>query len=762
MRSRHLGTLLAFSLLAAAGAADALSITVTGNPGADGVSVNGGPGDPADATAISTDPANEATATGGRGGSSIDASGGAGGDASALAETNVAVPASARATATGGNGGDSTGFLHVAGDGGDASAEAHAIGAGGSQARAFATGGLGGRANGGAVVGGAGGAATLIDAVSGSDATALALEQRAVGGNGGNSLVGGAGGDAASTGDFENTAGGDLLVTLSAIGGSGGFGSTRGAAGGAHVGGSATSSGAGDAAIEAFARGAGALVLDPVSAHATGSGDASASLEAELLADGSSLSLTNAVDASAASGATIALRQTVKADAASESTLDVTKSAALLALEANAAGGDAAIFVRGSNAAGDVRLNGLAIGGGDPETTDPFDALAEFEATTNGDGHDIDITGVGAVGGAGGHGPLVRGGRAEVVATGTALGNSSVRIDVTATGGDGEEFHSGDASARAQGTGGGTEAVDVTAAALVDDNLYARAGNASAEAIAVGLGHVNALAIALGGVHDDPAPGGAGFARARASGASGQVEAVTSTSILFDGEQADDEQIGPIQVSLAASVAGDTAIAASSQRFDFAPGSDDAALDGFIRSAYHADPSLMAAVLAGNPLASAAGVRPRRELFALVELGITSGGGTAQTFEADIILGHPSGFISWDHVPEAALVSFLDPELDAAAFASLTLRSWDFDDPSDVYEVVFTSALDALAFLDDGRLFFAGEPTQRHLEIIFETTGAEGAFFLDLVVAAVPEPSALVLLVLTALAIRRVVASRPS
>jgi hypothetical protein len=737
-------------LLLAAGSADALTITVTGNAGADGVAVNGGPGDPADAIAISAGPANDATATGGRGGSSIDASGGAGGEASAVAETNVAAPASARATATGGKGGDSTGFLHVAGDGGDATAAAHAIGAGGSQARAFATGGRGGQANAGAVVGGAGGAATLIDAVSGSDATALVLEQRALGGDGGSSLVGGAGGDATSTGDFENTAGGDLLVTLSAIGGSGGFGPTRGAAGGARVGGSATSSGAGDAAIEAYARTAGALVLDPVSAHATGSGDASASLEAELLADGSTLTLDNDVDATAGSGAALAFRQTAKADAASESRLDVTRSAALLTLEANAEGGDAAIFVRGSNDAGDLRLGGQAIGGRDPDT-DPFEAIAQFEATTSGDGHDIEIGPAGAVGGDADHNPLARGGRAEVLATGVALGNSAVRINVLAEGGDGEEFHGGDAVARAEGSGGGTESVEVTAAAIGDGNLYARGGDASAEAIALGQGHVSALAIALGGVHDGSLSGGAGFARARASGANGQVEAVTSSQILFDGEQADDEQEGPIQVSLAASVAGDTAIAASSQRFDFAPGSDDAALDGFIRSAYHAGPSVMAAALAGNPLASAAGLRPRRELFALVELGIASGGGTAQTFEADIILGHPSGFDDFDDVPEAVLVSFLDPAIDSAAFGSLTLRSWDTRDVSDVYEVVFTSALDALAFLDDGRLLFDGEPTQRHLEIVFETTGAEGALFLDLVVAAVPEPSAALLLALSLL-----------
>jgi hypothetical protein len=734
LRSCHFGRLLAVSLLVAGGAADALTITVTGNAGADGVSVNGGPGDPADATAISTDPANEATATGGRGGHGEDASGGAGGDANALAETNVAEPAVARATATGGDGGNATGFLQVAGEGGAATAEAHAVGIGGSGAYAEATGGAGG--NGSAQAFGAGGgASTLIDAVSGSDPVALRLEQRAIGGSRGNF---GQDGAAVSTGDFDNAAGGDLLAVVIAIGGS------------ATVGGSASSSGAGDASIDARARTAGMLVLGPVSAHATGSGNASAALEAEQLADGSSLSLTNAVDASAGSGAAIALRQTVKAEAASESILDVAKSAALLELEANAEGGDARIFVRGSNDAGDVRLGGQAIGG-DPDSTDPFDAIAEFQATTTGDGHDIEIgpaaIPAGAIGGEANHNPSVRAGHAEVLATGVALGNSAVRINVLAQGGDGEEFFGGDATARAEGSGGGTEAVEVTAAALGDDNLYARAGDASAEAIANGQGFVSALAIALGGVHDGSAPGGAGFARARASGASGQVEAVASTSILFDGEQADDEQDAPIQVQLAAPVAGDTAVAASSHRFDFSPGSDDAAVDGFIRSAYHADPAVMAAALAGNPLASAAGVRPRRELFALVEMNAISSGGIAQTFEADIVLGG-SGFDEWDDIPEAVLVSFLDPELDSAAFGSLTLRSWDVRDPGDVYEVVFTSALDALAFLDDGRLLFAGEPTQRHLEIVFETTGAEGAFFLDLVVAAVPEPSAALLLAL--------------
>jgi hypothetical protein len=758
--------LLAASLLPLS-AARALTITVNGTAGASGAGVDGGPGGPADADAISGDPTNMATANGGLGGSATNANGGEGGAATANAETNVGAPATARATANGGRGGNSTGAAGVGGDGGDATAEAHATGAGGSVARAIATGGNGGSATTGALSGGNGGGATLDGAVSGSDSTALVLEQTATGGDGGGGSLGsdgGDGGDATSIGDFTNAAGGDLSVTLRATAGVGAPGFTGSGTGGtARVGGSATSSGSGDASIEATARGT-TLALDPLLAHATGSGDASASLDAQQLSDDVDLSLTNALDAVAAGGGAVTLRQGVSADGDTESVLDVTRSASLLALEANAEGGNAAISVRGSNDAGDVRLGGRATGGEHPESA-PFIAVAEFQAHTSGDGHDIEIgsaaSPAGATGGASGSG--VRGGDAEVVATATALGNSAVFINVTAEGGPGQERESGAATVRAEGTGGGTEAVDVTAAALGDFELYAIGGNADAEAIANGLGAVSALAIAEGGVHDSIGPGGSGFARARAGGASGVAEAVARTATLFDGEDADDEQIGRIEVGLAASVAGETAVAAASSRFDFLPGSNDPAFDGYIRSLYQPDASTVAAAVAGNPLAAAAPPPPDdTELFSLVELGATSSGGAAQTFTATITIGDPGGFGEYDDVPEGILVSFLDPVLDAAAFGSLTLRSFDEQDPGDVYEVTFANALDALGFLDDGRLVFAGEPTLRHLEIIFETTGADGAFFLDLIVQTVPEPSALALLALAALALRSVVASRPS
>jgi hypothetical protein len=759
--------LLLVAFLLSAPAAHALSIVVTGNAGTTTGTpgVDGGPGDPADANAVSGDASNDATATGGDGGGGTNANGGAGGAATANAETNVAAPATALATATGGNGGGSIGGPGSAGDGGDATAEAHASGVGGSEARALATGGAGGSAVGGALQGGAGGDATLDDAVSGSDASALVLEQTAVGGNGGGGFVGGDGGDATTSGDFTNAAGGDLAVTLRATAGAAGFGNTPGTGGTARVGGSATSSGAGNASIEATARGE-TLVLDPLLAHATGTGDASASLDAEQVGEDVGLSLTNAVDAVADGGGSIALRQSVSADGDTESVLDVTRSAPLLELEANASGGNAAIAVRGSNDAGDVRLGGRATGGDDAET-DPLDAVAVFEAHTSGDGHDIEIGSVadpaGATGGDGDPGPDISGGDAEVEATATALGNSAVRIDVTAEGGRGQEFQSGDATVRAEGSGGGTEAVEVTAAALGDFELFAIGGNADAEAIANGLGAVSALAIAHGGVHDGNEPGGSGFARARASGASGRVEALASTATLFDGEDADDEQIGTIGVGLAASVAGETAVAASSSRLDFTPGSNDPAFDGFIRSLYQPDDSVVAAAVAGNPQAAAAPPPPDdTRLFSLVELGAVSGGGGARTFTAMITIGDPSGFDEYDDVPEGILVSFLDPALDDASFGSLTLRSWDAADPTDIYEITFATALDALGFLDDGRLVFAGEPTLRQLEIVFETTGAEGGFFLDLIVQTVPEPSALALLAFAALAGRRVVASRSS
>jgi hypothetical protein len=748
-------------------AAHALTIIVTGNAGTtSGVpGVDGGPGDPADANAVSGDATNVADATGGQGGGGTGANGGAGGAATANAETNVAAPASAHARATGGRGGSSVGGNAAAGDGGDATASAQATGTGGSQARATATAGDGGNASGGALSGGDGGDAILDDAVSGSDPDALALEQTAIAGDGGHGWVAGAGGDATSTGDFTNAAGGDLSVLLRATAGIGGSGNTDGADGTARVGGSATSSGAGEASIEATARGV-TLVLDPLLAHATGSGDASASLDAQQLAEGLGLSLTNALDAVSDGGGSITLRQSVSADGDTESVLDVTRSAPLLELEANAEGGNAAISVRGSNDAGDVRLDGRATGGEDPET-DPLDASAVFEAQTSGDGHDIEIGSAanpaGARGGVGDPGPDIAGGDAEVVATATALGNSAVRINVTAEGGPGGEIQSGNATVRAEGTGGGTELVDVRAAALGDFDLFAIGGNSDAEAIANGLGAVSALAIAQGGVHDGNAPGGSGFARARASGASGGVEAIASTATLFDGEQADDEQIGTIGVGMAASVAGETAVAAASSRFDFLPGSNDPAFDGFIRSLYQPDDAAVAAAVAGNPRAAAAPPPPDdTDLFSLVELGATSGGGLAQTFTATITIGDPGGFDEYDDVPEGILVSFLDPVFDAAAFGSLTLRSFDEQDPGDVYEVTFANALDALGFLDDGRLVFVGEPTLRHLEIVLETTGAEGGFFLDLIVQTVPEPAALALLALGALALRSVVASRPT
>jgi hypothetical protein len=455
----------------------------------------------------------------------------------------------------------------------------------------------------------------------------------------------------------------------------------------------------------------------------------------------------------------------VKAEAASESILDVTKSVALLELEANAEGGDAAILVRGSNDAGDVRLAGQAIGGEDPGAA-PLDAVAEFEAHTTGDGHDIEIgtssRPAGAIGGAGSQRPTVRGGHAEVLATGVALGNSAVRVDVVAEGGDDDDgIVGGNATTHAEGSGGGTEAVDVTATAIGGGSPFIGiGGNAVAEALASGLGSVSARAIAIGGSHYEARRplGGEAFARAGASGASGSAEAVASTTVLFDSAEADDEQPIPITVGLAATLAGDVAVAASSRQGEFRAGTEAPDLDGFVRSAYHADAALLAAALAGNPLASAGPLaNPADQAFALVELGLRSGGGAARTFTASIVLGRDGSnvFEDLDPMPEGVLISFLDPEIDATAFGSLTVRSWDVRNPGDAYEIVFASALDALAFFDDGRLVFGGLPRQRHLELVFETTGAEGELFVDFLIAAVPEPVAGALLVLAAVGLRR-------
>jgi len=752
---------VASSLLLGSGA-EAITIVVTGAPGANGgTGVDGGPGDPAAAIAITVDPENGATATAGRGGNGgVGGSGGAGGDAEAVAETNAAGHAHALATATGGVGGLASDPSQLGGDGGSAEARAVASGAGGSGAVATATGGAGGTNSLGA--GGSGGDATLVDAVSGSDSTALALEQRATGGG-----AVSRGGDATSTGDCENPGGGDLHVTLVAIGGS------AFEAGGAHVGGSVTSTGAGDAMLEAIARTGtgvtgGALEIDPLLAHATGTGDATASLEAELLTGSKILSLTNQVDAIAGPDAAITLRQTVKAGQASESILDVSKSAAQLLLDARAVGGDASIVVRGSNDAGSLRMSGEAIGG-TRSGIESFDAHATFDAQTSGDGHDIEIGYEGgraqAIGGRGSR--RVEGGTARVDARATALGDSAVRIDVGALGGRAVDFVGGDAFANAEGRGSGVQPVNVIATAIGDDGFYGNGGDARAEALAAGEGTVEARAIARGGTswgragHFD----GSAFARAEASGATGRAQALASSERLFDGEYSDDDQVGRIEVGIAATVVEHVAIAASTRFLDFgesAPGPD---LDAFVRAAYAPSAAVLDEALSGNPNAYAAPVGQPRGLRALVEFRATALEGAAQSFSADIVLGAPyGGFRNFDPKPEAMLISFLDPELGAAAFGSLTLRSFDTRAPEDVFELSFSDPLDALAFLDDGRLVFGGLPRERHLEIVFETTGAEGEFFLDFIVAAVPEPSAATLVALALCAARsmkRAVASRP-
>jgi hypothetical protein len=183
-----------------------------------------------------------------------------------------------------------------------------------------------------------------------------------------------------------------------------------------------------------------------------------------------------------------------------------------------------------------------------------------------------------------------------------------------------------------------------------------------------------------------------------------------------------------------------------------------------VRAAFAPESALLDLALAGNPRAQATLPPARPKLpIALVEVQARSRAGAPQVLEASIVLD--GSFRSFDDQVKAIQFSFLDPELDSSALASLTLRSWDTRNPADIYEITFATALDALAFLDDRRLVFGGVPHARHLEIILETTGADGDFFLDLVVAAVPEPSLAALLALALLAAplaRRVVASRPS
>jgi hypothetical protein len=193
-------------------------------------------------------------------------------------------------------------------------------------------------------------------------------------------------------------------------------------------------------------------------------------------------------------------------------------------------------------------------------------------------------------------------------------------------------------------------------------------------------------------------------------------------------------------------------IAASTHFQEFAAGALAPGVDASIHAVYTPTQVLLDDALSGNPQAASAPFPQPWALRSLVEFRASAREGVTQTLTASIMLGSRSGFRDFEPRPEGILVSFLDPEIDAAGFGSLTLRSWDTRAPGDVYEVSFASTLDALAFFDDGRLAFGGEPRERILELVFETSGLEGELFLDFIVAAVPEPGLPLLLGLAALA----------
>lgn len=398
----------------------------------------------------------------------------------------------------------------------------------------------------------------------------------------------------------------------------------------------------------------------------------------------------------------------------------------------------------------------MAVAGAAHEGGEPLDAHAVFEAVTSGDGHDIEIgyagRPAGAVGGSANH--SIEAGNARLDATATAFGNSAVRIDVSALGGDGSDFLSGDALVIAEGHGGGAQPVHVFAAATGSDAFYGRGGDAHAEASASGAGEAVARAVSSGGItwgrlgyYD-----GSAFARAQASGSVGYAEAIASSERLYDGEQADDDQVARVLTAIRAAVSDGAVIAASTHFHEFAACALDPDIDASLQAAYTPAQALRDEALSGNPRAASAPFARPGALSALVEFRASAREGVTQTFTANIMLGSPyGGFEDFDPKPEGILVSFLDPEIDAAGFGSLTLRSWDTRAPGDVHEVNFASALEALAFLDDGRLVFGGEPRERILELVFETSGLEGELFLDFIVAAVPEPGLPILLGLAGL-----------
>ena len=637
------------------------------------------------------------------------------------------------ATATGGEGG-SPGAMATAG--GDASATAQTLTSGFATATAEASGGVGG--NGLEVVtGGPGGAAWATAVAENASAEAVEVVATATGGSGGNGYPGFGGVGSPQDGG---------------AGGAASLGRVYGA-----------SSGGGDVRVVASVTG----------------GDGGDAGETQLAGVGSSVLLQDAVDGET-SGALYLQQRAVGGESGSgenpssgsaESSLTREKSAASLELVSEAfaggridalisgvifpsSGAGAAAVAEGKNLTGSAATRALALAGtGAGPGLGALPGIGgaarlRAAATTLGDGDAVRVgedpypvppgpvipipPRTGARGGRGGHSPAEgiapgRGGDAESLSIGSALGDSTVYVFDYARGGSGggcalllgscrRGADGGDANSQAIGEGAGHSSVEVHAlaeggrAAVASDDdsgQIPRSGVAIANASASGLGEVRATAEAR------TAPAGTGFglpaSRFRPSGLSGD-SAAFATARGSSGSVASQAQAsgGPVDQMLlhagASIVTGASVEAKATAARPFSEAGSGADPDVFARATalpLAADSQQVFDEHAGVAAAfAAAGVD---EILALGRIDMLS----SQIADVDsILLSAGASFeieastiaLAGFPRPGNVWIGFFAPELAGDGFESLRVRLGR--NGASVLDLVFTDPDEASSELD--------------------------------------------------------------
>jgi hypothetical protein len=724
-------------------------------------------------------------ALGGTGGTNSERAGD-GGDAvsTATARGVGSGRVTARADARGGDGGSAFTFFdspRTPGAGGAAVASASGFSEGGGDVEVSAiqtagAAGLQGSAAGASPIDGRD--SVVLDAVRGSTSGKLSLTQIAVAGAGSDA---GAGGDARSELTNGNEGGGELAQIAEARGGSGYTGGDAHASASRQTDGTAVLSiratavgGAGGRFGQTGPAGGGGIAsLGVVSGASTGGDDVEVIGEITGGAggnrfsgsgsggDGAAATLENVVDGSTTGALTLVQRATggaagqasgsgFTAGQAGSATSRLAKEtdSRALTLIAEAFGGAAATSSPTGGGVADARADAVnhsgsafaaarAVGGTQAASAPGGAAIVAAQVTTHGDGHTVQVgrsyaadprlSEFGAFGGTpppSSPFPPVSGGGGDANSdsTGTALGDSEVRVYDLAVAGS----TAGHSASHAVGTSAGSSSVEVSSLAI--------SGNTStAHAVGRGLGTV--LVSARG---DGAGSRGLADARAEAEGSSGAASSEAfSSSFRFTTTRA----IAEAPVASAAVAESHAASTIALPGAGFAAGVD----------AY----------------AAVTGSGERQDIWGRAALGLNDRqglDGDDLTLRSEVSFERASplnvgtqGFLS---------VSFLAVEAGSVDFEALTFDVRNGQ--TQLAHQVFTDVASALAFFSNPLRLAVGTgfvPIDLHFVLELESGGAGSGFaaVFALGTAVIPEPSTggLVVVGLAILSARRTRRARP-